>query len=167
MKKNTLIALCLLLGMVCYSEPVHPAEVKPAGPPAGGAAPPITDQKETLPGPSPQELATFAKVKDLYENGDYELAIFNLQEFISRYPESLDLPKAYFMIGESYVKTLAFEKAVPYLRKVVEDSPTLPFRQQAMDDLALAYKELGKTDQGLGILQQLLDERQRLRKARS
>lgn len=97
------------------------------------------------------------QANDLYEKGDYDLAIFNLQEFISRHPDSPDLPKAYFLLGESYVKTQAFMLAVPHLRKAVEEYPTMPFLQQAMEDLALAYTEVGETDRALGLHQQLLD----------
>jgi len=81
----------------------------------------------------------------------------NLQEFISRYPESTDLPKVYFMIGESYFRTQAFKSAVIFLRKVVDEYPTMPFQQKAKEDLASAYTELGDTGQALGFLQQLLD----------
>jgi ABC-type branched-subunit amino acid transport system substrate-binding protein len=131
-----------------------PAEPAPIAPPIGQTGLPEMKGTRTS---SDQEKAVFRQANDHYEKGDYDLAIFNLQEFISRYQESPDLPRAYFLLGESYLRTQAFQLAVPNLRKVVEEYQTMPFFQTALEDLAQAYMELGDTNHALALYQQLLD----------
>ena len=174
MKRRPIVVLYLLLGVVCFTVSGLAAQEKPAAPssasksdapPPAGQAPtaspadqlaPPSELKGTRPS-SEQEKAVFTQANDLYEKGDYDLAIFNLQEFISRYQESPDLPRAYFLLGESYLRTQAFQLAVPNLRKVVEEYQTMPFFQTAMEDLAQAYTELGDADHAVSLYQQLLD----------
>jgi len=165
LQKRPIVVLSLLLGVVCFALSGLAAQEKPAAPlsaskpdalpPAGQLAPP-SELKGTRPS-SEQGKAVFTQANDLYEKGDYDLAIFNLQEFISRYQESPDLPRAYFLLGESYLRTQAFQLAVPNLRKVVEEYQTMPFFQTAMEDLAQAYTELGDADHALSLYQQQLD----------
>jgi branched-chain amino acid transport system substrate-binding protein len=174
LQKRPIVVLSLLLGIICLTVPglaaqqtpaapspaskpnVPPAPGQPLPPPAASQPASPLELKGTRPS-SEQEKTVFTQANDLYEKGDYDLAIFNLQEFISRYQESSDLPRAYFLLGESYLRTQAFQLAVPNLRKVVEEYQTMPFFQTAMEDLAQAYLELGDTDHALGLYQQLLD----------
>jgi len=167
LQKKYILALCLFLAVVyllgsslaAREIPASPSPVNPPGaglPDGQGQSGQPTELKGTRPS-SEQERAAFIQANDLYEKGDYDLAIFNLQEFISKYPDSPDLARAYFLLGEGYARTQAFKLAVPNLRKVVDEYPTMPFLQQAMEDLALAYTEVGEPDRALGLFQQLLD----------
>jgi FimV-like protein len=173
LQKKIFLTLCLLLCIIGSYSTTSVAQDGTVNPPAGQIGPPAVRPPSGQPGgqgqvgPPPdlkgtrlspeRERADFQQANDLYEKGDYDLAIFNLQEFISRYPDSTDLPKVYFMLGESYFKTQVFKSAVTFLRKVVDEYPTMPFQQQAKEDLASAYTELGDADHALGLLQQLLD----------
>lgn len=94
-----------------------------------------------------KELMLFNSAEQLFLGGKYDKAIESLNSFISKYPEGIKLPQAYFYLGESYSKMAKPEFAADAYLKVMNTGEgafvELATLYYAKIELALEHFEKG------------------------
>ena len=116
-----------------------------------------TETPETKEAPGKQtekELYDFAK--RLFDDGEKETARIQFENFINKYPESVNADNARFWIADSYFSEKWFEKAILEYQKVLEKYPESNKTAAALLKQGYAFAELGEKANARLILKELL-----------
>lgn len=94
--------------------------------------------------------------KKMFDDGDYEGARIQFENFINKYPDSDNVDNARFWIADSYYVEKWFEKAILEYQKVLEDYPKSNKLPAARLKQGYAFAELGEKANARLILKELL-----------
>lgn len=108
--------------------------------------------------PEPDEKTALSNANTAFSNGDLDGAIFQLTEFINKFPDSSNKDQAFFILGESHYKKNHLPEAKEAYKQIVERFKTSPLYPQAYAQLAFVSFDLGEFDQAEPILEDLLDQ---------
>ena len=103
---------------------------------------------------SEQALYNFAK--KLFDDGDYEKARIQFENFINKYPESDNVDNARFWIADSYYVEKWFEKAILEYQEVLEKYTDSNKLAAARLKQGYSFAELGEKANARLILQELI-----------
>jgi tol-pal system protein YbgF len=113
--------------------------VNPIDPDAPAAAVPADPGGAALP-PSPTRL--FNQAMDDYLSNNLELAIEGFQEFVAKFPEAPDAPKAQYYVGLSYHDQRRYKDAIAAFGKVITTYKDSEWVAQAYFSQGGAYEAL-------------------------
>lgn len=111
---------------------------------------------EEMPLLSPTEAYTLAY--NDYLRGNYDLAILGLQNFLSQYPNSTQVPQALYWIGQSHYSKSAYAEAIPFFEQVETRFPQHDTTPNAILKIGISYVELSKIDLAKTALQKVVDK---------
>jgi len=132
----------------------RPPTTPPGTPPVQAPPPAGTGGGAAMP-PSPQEY--FNTAWGYYSNAQYDLAIEGFDDYLKRFPDSADAPRAQSYIGDAYYQLGRFNEAVAAYGKVIANYKT-------SDHVASAYYSQGVAYQALGKKQEAINNYQLIRK---
>lgn len=119
----------------------------PPGPPdQGGSA----AAAPSPPPPTPQ--AAYRHARDLMTAGDYAGAVSAFQAFIGQYPDSPEIPTAYYWLGESDSAREAYADAVPAYASALKGWPKASWAADATVKLSRALAETHQPDKACAAL---------------
>jgi tol-pal system protein YbgF len=104
---------------------------------------------------SSSEDEIYRSAKQAFDQGDFEAARQQFQEFIKRYPNSKNADNAQFWIGEIYYREKWYEKAILEYQNVIEKYPKGNKAPAALLKQGLAFSNIGDTANSKLILQEL------------
>lgn len=87
----------------------------------------------------------------MIDAGELSQAPYYLERYLAAFPDN---PQGNYWMGYCYFEMKEFEKAIPYLEKVVAVEPTL----EAQDRLARSYEQAGRERESIELYQTLLRE---------
>ena len=90
--------------------------------------------------PSPTSL--FEQAMNDYYGNNLELAIEGFQEFVEKFPQAPDAPKAQFFVGQSYSNQRRYKEAIAAYGKVISDYKDPDWVSQAYYAQGAAHEEL-------------------------
>ena len=126
-------------------------------PSVAGERPESARAVETAPGKNEiQDL--YAKAKSLYDDGDFENARIQFENFINTHPDSENADNARFWIADSYYAQKWYDKAILEYQKVLETYPDSNKLASARLKQGYAFAELGETANARLILKVLLQK---------
>jgi tol-pal system protein YbgF len=123
-----------------------PPGIPPTAPPVQTVPPPVTGGGVAMP-PSPQEY--FNTAWGYYSNGQYELAIEGFDDYLAKFPDSPDAPRAQSFIGDAYYQLGRFNEAVAAQGKVIANYKNSEQVPSAYYSQGLAYQALGKKQEAI------------------
>ena len=97
----------------------------------------------------------YRSAKEAFDQGDFEAARQQFQEFIKRYPDSKNADNAQFWIGEIYYREKWYEKAILEYQNVIEKYPKGNKAPAALLKQGLAFSNIGDAANAKLILQEL------------
>ena len=100
------------------------------------------------------ERAAFQAIERLIDNNQAEDAITALRDYTSRYPEGLDVLRAYFLLGELNFKKGQWEEALLSFTYVVEKQPN-SYSEQAFVRMTEIYKGLDRVEEAISVWKHL------------
>lgn len=68
---------------------------------------------------------------------DYRRAILALEELVRRFPQSIHIPEANFLLGQSYLKLEAYKGAINYFSKILKMFPKTRDTRRVQDEVKL------------------------------
>jgi tol-pal system protein YbgF len=101
------------------------------------------------------EDALYRAAKQAFDQGDFDAARQQFQEFIKRYPNSKNADNAQFWIGEIYYREKWYEKAILEYQNVIEKYPKGNKAPAALLKQGLAFSNIGDTANAKLILEEL------------
>jgi tol-pal system protein YbgF len=101
------------------------------------------------------EDEVYRSAKQAFDQGDFEAARTDFQEFIKRYPNSKNADNAQFWIGEIYYSEKWYEKAILEYQNVIEKYPTGNKVPAALLKQGLAFANIGDKPNAKLILEEL------------
>ena len=104
---------------------------------------------------SSSEDEIYRSAKQAFDQGDFEAARQQFQEFIKRYPNSKNADNAQFWIGEIYYREKWYEKAILEYQNVIEKYPKGNKAPAALLKQGLAFSNIGDAANAKLILQEL------------
>jgi len=113
------------------------------------------DQPSTGPEKNPAQEG-YDAAKKLFDDGDYENARIQFENFINKYPDSDNADNARFWIADSYYVEKWFEKAILEYQKVLETYPDSNKLPAARLKQGYAFAELGEKANARLILKELI-----------
>ncbi len=113
------------------------------------------DQPSSVPGKRPDQEG-YDAAKKSFDDGDYENARIQFENFINKYPDSDNADNARFWIADSYYVEKWFEKAILEYQKVLEKYPDSNKLPAARLKQGYAFAELGENANARLILKELL-----------
>jgi tol-pal system protein YbgF len=90
----------------------------------------------------PSEQKTFDTALAQFKAQDYRSAAQTLSDFLKRFPESANLPQAYFWLGSSHYALHDCVSAIPSFQTVVARFPASPRAPDAMLSLAECQNDM-------------------------
>jgi TolA-binding protein len=127
-----------------------PARTTPQKPATSPTPAPSTPS----PSPSSEEDLAFNVAEALYTRNQLEEAKTELQTFITKYPQSANLPTALFHLAEAFRRTDLINSALLYYKKYLDASKSEgPFSGPAAFRLAEAANEAGNSAEALAYFQ--------------
>ncbi len=125
------------------SQPAPQITIPQAPPPAPkGSATPAPEAKVSVPEKDP-EKALYDKASELFQQGQYDAARKEFQNFISKYPKSERADDALFTIGESYSQEKRNQEAIEAYQKVLDRYPGGNRVPHALFRQGVAFQQLG------------------------
>ncbi|MBW2434977.1 MAG: tol-pal system protein YbgF [Deltaproteobacteria bacterium] len=97
----------------------------------------------------------YRSAKEAFDQGDFEAARQQFQEFMKRYPDSKNADNAQFWIGEIYYREKWYEKAILEYQNVIEKYPKGNKAPAALLKQGLAFSNIGDAANAKLILQEL------------
>jgi tol-pal system protein YbgF len=97
----------------------------------------------------------YRSAKEAFDQGDFEAAREQFQDFIKRYPDSKNADNAQFWIGEIYYREKWYEKAILEYQNVIEKYPKGNKVPAALLKQGLAFSSIGDAANAKLILQEL------------
>lgn len=147
-----------------------PAPVQPpaaaSAPPPGTAAPSAT-AKAVTPAPPPAaappksvnpEKAHFDRALQSFQQGQYEAARKDFQDFIAKYPSSDAAPTAVFWTGESYYAEKRYRDAISAYQQILDRYPKASRVPYALLKQGNAFEQLGNPTAARILYEKLLDQ---------
>lgn len=101
------------------------------------------------------EDEVYRSAKEAFDQGDFDTARQEFQEFLKRYPNSKNADNAQFWIGEIYYREKWYEKAILEYQNVIENYPNGNKAPAALLKQGLAFSNIGDTANAKLILQEL------------
>ncbi len=93
-----------------------------------------------------------------YMKGNYDIAIIEFKDFISKFPESDKVDDAYYWLGLCYFEKEKYRDAIDSFDKVIKDYPDSDVLAAAMLKKGLALFEMGAAGMGAVQLQELIQK---------
>jgi len=93
-----------------------------------------------------------------YMKGNYDIAIIEFKDFISKYPDSDKVDNAYYWLGLCYFEKEKYRDAIDSFDKVIKDYPNSDVLAAAMLKKGLALFEMGAAGMGAVQLQELIQK---------
>jgi len=90
------------------------------------------------------------------KQGKFQLAIFYFEDFSS--DDILIQPRAYSLMGDSYMELKDYESAAKYYNKASNYEPNKFFTPTYLMKEALAYEKLDQKDKAVSVYQKIIDE---------
>lgn len=90
--------------------------------------------------------------------GDYDLAIMQFTEFITRFGDSPLADDAQYWLGECYYGKKEYIKAIPEFEKVEQKYPRSDKLVSALFKLARSYQELGETTKSKALFERIVND---------
>lgn len=103
-------------------------------------------------------LANFYAGAISLKQGNYQLAIFYLEEFSAS--DLLIQPRAYSLIGDAYMEQSDFENAADYYTRAADYEPSQYFSPTYLMKAAVAFEKLNQPEQAIEAYQKIIDEYQ-------
>lgn len=107
---------------------------------------------------SPAEILALDNAQKTFEKGDFDNAILQLKDFLSKYPNSLKADQAYFILGESQVNQHHLPEAREAYKQIIDQFHSSSYYPQAYSRLANITYDLGDLDQAKRLFEDLLEE---------
>lgn len=89
-----------------------------------------------------QENRAFETAFGLHRAKSYQSAITAFQEFQRKYPNSVQLPNVYFLMGDSFINLKDYPSAVMTFQTFLDAAPKHPKAPEALLHMATAQQEL-------------------------
>lgn len=123
----------------------------------------ITGDPAPLPtgtGRPPQDAATaFEGAMQQLQQSNWGLAIYDLNSFVSQYPNSEYLPRARYALGQAYRNLAEYSQAVrEYERCLAAGALAGPFGSRSLYWISVCYQELGQVEKAEQARERLLRE---------
>jgi tol-pal system protein YbgF len=133
-----------------------PAEMAPAIPSMGGAAPAASSAASPSGDLKEQQLYTEALRAVSGNHNEEGRKKFN--DFMAKYPSSSKTPEALYWIGESYMGDKSYNQAILSFKEVTTRYPKDPKSADALYRIADAYERIGDKANAVFNLKLLLDD---------
>ncbi len=104
------------------------------------------------------ETELYAVSKKAFDDGQYEIARENFQEFLSKYPKSKNADNAQFWIGEIYYNEKWYEKAIMEYQKVIENYPDGNKVPASLLKQGLSFYNLGDSANARTFLEKMINK---------
>ena len=128
-----------------------------AAPSAGaGAETPSKIKAQDRPVAALDEDALYRRAKQSFDQGDFDAARSDFENFIARYPKSKNADNAQFWIGEIYYLDKWYEKAILEYQKVIENYPDGNKVPASLLKQGLAFNNIGDKANARLILEELI-----------
>jgi len=106
--------------------------------------------------PGPENRA-YESAYAVYKGGDHAGAAKALLGFIQRYPDSVYVPRASFLMGKSLFEQKKYKEAMKTYQGLLNDYPYTPKGAEAMYDIAACQKALKSTKASRKTLKKLIE----------
>jgi len=114
---------------------------RPAQPPLTGAPPPDTQQLPASP------TTTYRYAFGLYISGDFALAIEAFRDFIAKFPNAADAPKAQYFMGESLYQLGRYKEGIQAFQGLISGYPDSDLVPDAYFKQGVCYQSLRQNDE--------------------
>lgn len=140
---------------------------EPSGHTMAQAEPVRVPERATMSAPLPvgggdtreSEDAAFGKAMVQLQQGNWGLAIYDLNAFIAQHPGSPYLPRARYALGEAYRKLSEFAQAInEYKRCMAAGQAAGPYAPRALYWMAACFDRQGQTEKAQQARERLLRE---------
>ncbi|MHB8481719.1 MAG: penicillin-binding protein activator [Nitrospiria bacterium] len=111
-----------------------------------------------LPGVSGEDTQAFESALKSFNEGNFDQAIIQLTDFISKYPFYSKTDQVFFILGEAHFRQGHLPEAKEAYKQVVEHFQSSPYYSQAFSQVAYISYDLGQFDQAQSMLKELSDE---------
>jgi tol-pal system protein YbgF len=141
------------------SAPPPPATATPAAPSATAKAATPTPPPAAAPPKSVNpEKAHFDRALQSFQQGQYESARKDFQDFIAKYPSSDAAPTAVFWTGESYYAEKRYRDAISAYQQILDRYPKASRVPYALLKQGNAFEQLGNPTAARILYEKLLDQ---------
>ncbi|BBO88889.1 tol-pal system protein YbgF [Desulfosarcina ovata] len=124
--------------------------------PAPAATPVNKPVEPAAGGESQTDTALYATAKKAFDEGNMDAARSGFEKLIADFPNSTNADNAQFWIAESYYHEKWYEKAILEYQKVIENYPSGNKLPAALLKQALAFANIGETNNARLILKELI-----------
>jgi len=107
--------------------------------------------------PGPENRA-YESAYAVYKGGNHASAEKALLGFIQRYPDSVYVPRASFLLGKSMFEQKKYKEALTSYQGLLKDYPYTPKAAEAMYDIAACQRALKSTSASRKTLKKLIQE---------
>jgi tol-pal system protein YbgF len=118
---------------------------------------PVTIDGKSIAVPRDEQAAYDAALV-LFRAGDYKSATTSLRQFLSRYPQSVYVPSAWYWLGNAYYQQRDYREAVSAHQLVVDKYPESSRAPEALLGLAASQAELKDRTRSRASLQKLIKD---------
>lgn len=98
----------------------------------------------------------FSKAKASFREKDFKKASKELLEFIDKYPFSIDIAEAFFLLSESYFQIEDFERSLTAIEKMIELFPESELTAFAMLRMGKIFEYQDRPEEAVDIYQTVL-----------
>ncbi len=112
------------------------------------------------------ETQLYSLAKKLLDDGDRENARIQFENFINRYPKSVNADNARFWIADSYYSDKWYEKAILEYQKVLEEYPDSNKTAAALLKQGYSFAELGEKANARLLLKELIKKHPKTNEAK-
>jgi len=137
-----------------------PAETEKASDEASAAKVAEAQQPESAPTllKAVSPVDDYARAKQDYDRGHFELAKLEFEEYLRLYPDSERAPNAQFWLAECYFKSGDLQRAVQEFKKVYMEFPKNVKMADAMLNEGYAHLKLGDNGEAIKLFRRVISE---------
>lgn len=136
---------------------VPPAASSPQPPVAKATSPPPAQPKVNIPERDP-EKDLYDKASELFQQGQYEPARKEFQNFLAKYPKSERADNALFSVGECYNQEKRYQEAIEAYQKVLDRYPNGNRVPHALFKQGTAFQQLGDATAARILFERLVEK---------